>query len=133
LPHAEKDCRKLLESYPESPLVFNILGMVFDAQGKDLQAIENYKKATELKPDYADAFNNIGIILNSMGRPEEAVARFEEAVRADPDFADGCNNLGVMRVSMKKPWNTCLKRSNLNPLVRQRISTTQNLCGRKES
>lgn len=93
---AEKVCRKLLESYLESALVFNIMGMVFDAQGKDLQAIENYEKATQLKPDYADAFNNIGIILYSLGRPEEAVSRFEEAVRADPDFVNVCNNLGVM-------------------------------------
>ena len=94
--HAEKSCRELLARYPESALVFNILGMVSDAQGKDLQAIKNYKKATQLKPDYADAFNNIGILLNRLGRPKEAVARFEEAVRADSDFADACNNLGVM-------------------------------------
>ena len=58
--HAEKSCRELLARYPESALVFNILGMVFDAQGKDLPAIENYEKATQLKPDYADSSQQLG-------------------------------------------------------------------------
>ena len=110
--------------------------MVFDAQGKDLQAIENYEKATQLKPDYADAFNNIGIILYSLGRPEEAVSRLKRRFAQTLTSWTLATILGScckIWVSMKKPWNIRLKRSSLNPPARQLISTMQNPCGRKES
>ncbi|MDP6653657.1 MAG: tetratricopeptide repeat protein, partial [Gammaproteobacteria bacterium] len=93
---SESICRQLLERYPESGFVLNMLGATQDASGRSTEALQSYEKAIEVEPGYADTYNNIGILLKRLGKHEEALARFQKAVEIDPDYGDACNNLGVM-------------------------------------
>ena len=53
----EQVCGKLLESYPQSLVVINILGTAKKALGKFEDAIAVYNKALLIEPDYAEAHN----------------------------------------------------------------------------
>ena len=51
----EQACRELLQTYPQSLFVLNILGAALSGQGKLQEAVQTYDKAIQLKPDFADA------------------------------------------------------------------------------
>jgi tetratricopeptide (TPR) repeat protein len=77
---SESRCRRLLESYPESFLVLNLLGVALSSQGRNAEAVVCYEKAIQANAEYADA----------------ALEKFTMAVKLDPHYGDAQNNLGVM-------------------------------------
>ena len=85
----------MMDKFPNSAVLYNIVGasnaglMQFDA------AIDSYKLALKVKPDYADAYNNLGIALNSQGDPGAAIISYAQAVSIKPDYADAYNNMGI--------------------------------------
>ena len=88
LKQALSESSQLLERFPNSVILFNIIGasnaalMQFDA------AIESYKQALRIKPDFADAYYNMGVALNDKGDPEAAIESYKKALRIKPDFVD---------------------------------------------
>ena len=60
---AEQACRELLEIYPQSFVVMNVLGAAVSRQGKLKESIQVFDKAIQLKPDYAEAYSNQGVTL----------------------------------------------------------------------
>ena len=70
----EQACRELLQAYPQSLFVMNVLGAALHRQGKLQEAVQAYNKAIKLKPDFADAHSNRGSALKDLGRLDEAVA-----------------------------------------------------------
>ena len=52
----------LNESYPNVPLLFNILGACYQAQGKLKDSVKMFETATKIKPDYAEAHFNLSLI-----------------------------------------------------------------------
>ena len=57
---------QLLEQYPNSVNLYNIIGVVNKNMGKLDEALEAYNKALAIKPDYAEAYYNMGIILQGV-------------------------------------------------------------------
>ena len=53
-------CNNLFIKYPNSPLLFNILGVI--NVGKATFQAFNYLNAIKIKPNYAQAFNNLHFI-----------------------------------------------------------------------
>ena len=90
----EQACRELLQAYPQSPVVTNILGVSLISQGKLQEALENFDKAIQLKPDFAEAYSNRGVILEQLGQLHEAAASCNQAIQLKPDFAEPYNNRG---------------------------------------
>ena len=82
---AENLCRNLLKTYPDSEVLSNILGVVFQAQGKSKEALEAYENAVRKASDYPVGYNNLGFLLNSLGRPEEAIENFKKVAELDPE------------------------------------------------
>ena len=80
-----QECDRLTKEFPQSFLLWNLLGAAFKAQGKLEEAIAAYKKALLIKPDYADAHNNIGVALKDQGKPDEAIAAYNKALLIKPD------------------------------------------------
>jgi protein O-GlcNAc transferase len=88
----ESQTRLLLEQYPDSGLLWKVLGAALQAQGKD--ALAALRRTTELLPDDADAHNNLGNLLRNLKQPEEAAASCRLALSIKPDFAEAHSNLG---------------------------------------
>ncbi len=91
---AEQSCNKLLQAYPQSLVVINILGAVLQAQGKLQEAVKIYEKAIQLKPDFAEAYFNRGNALKEIGQLELAVESYEKAIQFKPDYAMAYSNRG---------------------------------------
>tara|TARA_B100000780_G_scaffold24316_1_gene15477 strand:+ start:673 stop:2637 length:1965 start_codon:yes stop_codon:yes gene_type:complete len=85
----------MLESFPKSPVLYNIVGasnaglMQFDA------AVDSYKQALKIKPDYAEVYNNMGIVLKDKGDLEIALDSYKQALRIKPYYAEVYNNMGI--------------------------------------
>ena len=54
---AEQACRQLLQSYPNSLVVNNVLGVEL---GQLEEAVQAYDRVIQLKPGYAVAYSNRG-------------------------------------------------------------------------
>ena len=86
---------QMLESFPNSVILYNIIGssnaglMQFDA------AINSYKQALKIKPDYAEVYYNMGIALRDKGDPEAAIDSYKQALKIKPDYAEAYYNMGI--------------------------------------
>ena len=69
-----QECDRLTKEFPQSFLLWNLLGAAFQSQGKFEEAIAAFNKALLIKPDYAEAHNNIGVAKRDQGKPDEAIA-----------------------------------------------------------
>ncbi len=93
LAELESQAHLLLEKYPESGFVWNLLGASLQMQGKDgLAALQN---AAKFLPDDADVHSNLGNVLGDLGRLDEAEASYRRALQIDPHNANVLSNLGI--------------------------------------
>ena len=91
----EQVCRKLLQAYPQSLFVMNLLAAALSRQGNFQEAVQAYNRAIQLKPDFVEAHSNLGITLQELGRLEEAEASYRQAISLKPGYAEAHSNLGV--------------------------------------
>ena len=82
---SESLCRNLLEKFPDSPIVWNVLGVVLQGQGKADDALAAYGDSIRKSPEYSEAYHNSGILLNALGRREEAVEKFTKVIELNPE------------------------------------------------
>ena len=92
--HAEAEdlSRMLLDRNPDFGVLWMMLGLLLERQGKDAHVA--LQRATELMPEDADAHSHLGVALRRLGRLDEAVAACRRAVQIKPGYADGHSNLG---------------------------------------
>ena len=88
------EASKVLRDFPNSVILYNIIGAANKGLGKFDEAIQAYKKALSIKPDYAEAHNNMGNALKEQGRLDEAIAAHKKAISIKPNYAEAFNNLG---------------------------------------
>jgi len=91
---AERACRELLKTDPQSAIVLNVLGAALQKLGQLAEAVKSFEKAMQIKPDYAEAYYNYGTALQELAKPAEAVKSFETAIQIKPDFAIAYENRG---------------------------------------
>ena len=84
----------LVKQYPNTTLIYSILGAANLGLGKFEKAITSCTKAILVKPDDVDAHNNLGAALYHLERSEEAISNFSEALKINPNHADAHYNLG---------------------------------------
>ena len=63
----------LNETYPNVPVLFNLVGTCYKSLGQFEFSVKMFKNAVDLKPDYADAHNNLGSLLKDLGRLDQAL------------------------------------------------------------
>ena len=90
-----QECDRLTQEFPQSFLLWNLLGAANNAQGKLEEAIAAHNTALLIKPDFAEAHNNIGAAFQSQGKFEEASAAYNKALLIKPDYARAHYNLGI--------------------------------------
>jgi len=94
------EVESLIKSFPEVPLLHNIMGACYAGLGMLGSAIISYDKAIAIKPDYAKAYFNLGGAHHELRQYDDSVKSYEKSLEIDPNYAEAHNNLGnVLRDS----------------------------------
>ena len=88
--------KALNEDYPNVPLLFNILGACYQAQGLLEDSAQMFETATKIKPDYAEAYFNLGVVFKADEKLDEAIESYKKAIYLVPNYAAAHNNLGLI-------------------------------------
>ena len=90
---AEEAFQKVLEINPNTPNVFNSLGIVYRRQGKLSDAARMYRKALKVNPFDEHIHYNLARVYTASKQYEDAVVILEKAIHINPDFAEAENLL----------------------------------------
>ena len=88
------NAENLARQYPNSVLIYNILGMANASLQNSEAAIWNFQQAINAKPDYAESHYNLGISLQTIGKIDAAISSFQRAIKIKPDHFASYNNMG---------------------------------------
>ena len=91
---AEVVGKNLIKKYPNEAEYHNILGAIYLALHKNVDAMNCYNTAIKLQPNFAEAYNNKGIALKNLKKIEQAIENFYIAIGLKSDYAEAYNNLG---------------------------------------
>ena len=110
--------QKLVQEYPDTPTIHNVLGACFSAAGNADQSSYHFRQALKLEPSNPAAYNNLGTILIDLSQYEEAQKLLEQAIQIKSDFAEAYNNLGNL-MKEQKAYEEAIphyeKAININP------------------
>ncbi|WP_176460821.1 tetratricopeptide repeat protein [Janthinobacterium sp. PC23-8] len=88
----EQATRALLELYPASALLWSVLAMALQLQGKD--GLAALQKTVELAPGDAETHLHLGNAHMDGGQPDLAMPCFMRALELAPAFAEALSRLG---------------------------------------
>ena len=78
-----KLAENLIAKYPDSFLVYNILGLTLYRLKKSEESLLMLYKAFTIKPDYVDAYYNIGNVFQSDNKLSESIKFYNKAISLD--------------------------------------------------
>ncbi|MGB2832130.1 MAG: tetratricopeptide repeat protein [Methylotenera sp.] len=96
LAEAEVAAKKLVVRYPNTFILYQILGIAQDGLAKYSDAVESYQKALAIQPNTPDLHFNLGIALSNIGKPTEAANSYRKAIALQPWFFEAYANLGTI-------------------------------------
>jgi len=73
----------------------NNLGFFLLKDGREDDAITQFRKVLELDPDFPLARHNLGMVLDKTGRVDEAIVQYQRTLEIKPNDVDAQNNLGI--------------------------------------
>jgi tetratricopeptide (TPR) repeat protein len=79
------------------------LGVIFELQGRSVEALAEYREAVRLNPYHYQLHFSIGNMLEKSGRPEEALAEYNQFLRRDPGIAALHNAAGRVMAVLGNP------------------------------
>jgi tetratricopeptide (TPR) repeat protein len=85
---AEQAFTNALETFPDSPLIYNNRGMYYQQQGQHEKAIEDFTAALKKDPNYFTSYTNRGFSLMKTGNPSAAVIDYNESLKRNPKQAE---------------------------------------------
>ena len=89
-----KTAQVIVKDYPNTFILWNILGASAAKIGNLDEAIKAFQKATVIKPDYHEGFYNMGNALKDQGKLERAIVSYSKAIACRPDYAEAFYNMG---------------------------------------
>ena len=96
LAYAAEQAEALTKIYPDSFILWNMLGVVCAQIGRLDHAIFALQKVLTLKPDHFEAYNNLGSTFKEQGNLDEAIEAYNKALALNPDYAEAYYNMGVV-------------------------------------
>ena len=100
---AKKEIDKKIIKFPNSSILYNILGAILAGQNQLEEAVKNYKKSIKINPEYAAVYNNLGIALQKLNKTTEAIENYRKAISLKNNFSEALNNLGNAILNRNKP------------------------------
>ncbi len=103
LPHGERrrvrgnkkeELLEEIEKNPEDKENYNLLGIVYMAEGSLDNAIDSFKKALDIDPEFTYAMNNLGSVYFIKRDMAEAENAYNKVLSINPNHAEAMNNLG---------------------------------------
>lgn len=93
---AARQAQALLRRFPESPDVWEFLGLALKTAGRADEAVAAFERAVAYAPDRPTIRNNYGNALRAAGRAADAVPEYRAALALKPDYLDAQANLGIV-------------------------------------
>jgi tetratricopeptide (TPR) repeat protein len=87
---------ELVKEEPNSPKLWNELGVARHQAGKLDEAERSYRQSLDLDPDYALAWNNLAVVRHHRGDAHESESAFRAALAHGRAIADVWRNMGLM-------------------------------------
>ena len=116
---AEKNLNKIITKYPNSAILYNILGGILVKKNKLEEAILNCEKSIKINPNYPEAYNNLGIALQKLNKTDVAIENYKKSIALKKNFIQAHHNLGNAYIYLDEPQNSLQhfnKALELNPL-----------------
>ncbi len=95
--HFQKAVEKIKElnaTYPNVPLLFNLIGACYKELGQLEGASKMFESAVNIKPNYAEAHFNLGVVYQDLDQKELALGSYKKAIEITPNYPSAHNNLG---------------------------------------
>ncbi len=86
---------EITKNYPETFIVWNILGAAAARMKKLDQAVNAFQRATSIKPDYSEGYYNMGNALKDQGKLEAAVVAYKKAISCKLKYPEAFYNMGT--------------------------------------
>jgi len=90
-----------LDSCPQNPQLYDLLGIAYDEQGQYPQARAAYQKAIALSPQTAAFHNNLAVSYYRAGEQAKAIAEFRTAFQLDPHNQFAALNLAKYELDQR--------------------------------
>jgi tetratricopeptide (TPR) repeat protein len=84
LRRAQSLCEDSLKAAPDSPLLLNLLGLVYLKQSEFERALSYFLQASNADPQFAASYVNMANIYMAIGSHEQAVQAYRKAVEHSP-------------------------------------------------
>ena len=92
----------LLPQVPQSFDLQELLGLVYAAQSRNVQAVQHLDAAVRLKPESAAAHTNLAAALMHAGKADLAGEQFRKAIALEPHDYDANHNLAEFYIETGK-------------------------------
>ena len=89
---AAQQAERLNDNLPE---VHFALGRIYNASGKNAEAIAEFKHVLELAPNSDDGYRGLGRAYRALGRKEQSIQAYRKAVQINPYYWFNYNCLGT--------------------------------------
>lgn len=135
---AEAEAQALLEAWPASPRVHNLLARIDLARGRPAEALPHAEAAVRLAPDSARHREMLGATRLAGGDVEGAVADFAAAAERDPGLPEARIGLmwrleqGGSLAQAERDAAAALAANPLDPELHLRVASTWDRLGRYE-
>jgi len=109
---------KIINKYPNSGLINNILGAIHTELKNYTLAKTLFIKVINLNPKYSDGYYNLANIYNKLGEEDNAIKNYEKVIELDNNYYKAYNNLGNIfrkRNINKKALECYILTLNINP------------------
>jgi len=100
LNEAELEAKSIINEFPQSPMGWKALGVIFKFLGKLTEAVEANEQALRLLPSDHEVLSNLGDTLNALGRLGSSEENLRQAIFLKPDYAEAHSNLGLTLQSL---------------------------------
>jgi tetratricopeptide (TPR) repeat protein len=106
---AKKDLAKALAMFkmladqtPQDPIIHYYLGLSYQSQGKEPEALAALEQALRLQPHYLEALQKIAEIYTGKGQSPKAIARIQQQLKVSPNHALMYSLLGNLALAQNQ-------------------------------
>lgn len=92
---AEPICKKLIELAPGEPGNYQMLGQLYEGQGRYDEAEEQFKKSVAAKPTDPQVYTAIAGYYNRQGKFDETMAALENRTKYEPNNPEAYHYMGT--------------------------------------